>query len=131
MNFFTLAGSILVASFGVAAMDESPLIEADGPASTEEVGLYALPAGTVFQRVVVGTGDSVVADTAGGERLVYSNPLGNVVVAVPAGALVSDDITANAPDGCRLTGYEFQVVGKANPAGTGGPYGLSFALYSS
>jgi len=101
--------------------------EASGP-----IQFVPLAPGTVFEPYTVFADD---ADVAAGvsEQLVYSNTLGTFVAALGGGNLVADDltITVTVPGGCKLTRYEFPVVGKFDPAGIGGPYTVDFALYRS
>jgi hypothetical protein len=87
----------------------------------------ALPHGIVFERHVVGESDAPVA---GLDRLIYSNTSGAFAVATGANFL-ADDIATVAVPGCKLRRIEFPVVGKVNPAGTGGPYTVSFGVYAT
>jgi hypothetical protein len=99
--------------------------EASGP-----IQFVPLAPGTVFERHVVLADDADV--TAGvSEQLVYSNTLGTFMAALGSGNLVADDITTTVPGGCKLTRYEFSVVGKVRPLDVGGPYTVDFALYRS
>jgi len=99
--------------------------EASGP-----IQYVPIEAGTVFERYTVFADDADV--TAGvSEQLVFSNTLGTFMAALGSGNLVADDITTTVPGGCKLTRYEFPVVGKVEPAGVGGPYTVDFALYRS
>ncbi len=90
--------------------------------------LFPIPPGTVFQRYTVFADDADVA-AAVSEQLVYSNTLGTFMAALGGGNLVSDDVTITVPNGCKLTRYEFPVVGKVDPTGIGGDYFVDFALY--
>ncbi len=89
---------------------------------------FALPPGVVFHRVEISADGAPV--TAGEEKLIYSNTLGNIAVNI-ATSLVSDDIATVSGGGCRLTRIEFPVVGKVNATGIGGPYSVTFGMYST
>jgi len=93
--------------------------------------LYPISEGAVFEKHVVGGPEDANVAGSGGERLVYSNTLGEFAFALGGGNLVADDLTTTVPGGCKLTRYEFPVVGKVDPAGIGGPYTATFALYSN
>jgi len=95
----------------------------------DQVTIVPLSPDITFARHVVGAGGS----TAGvaGERLIYSNTRGTFPGSLGAGRLVSDDIATTAAPGCKLRRLEFPVVGKVDPNGLGGPYSVTFAIYSS
>ena len=93
--------------------------------------LFPIPASVVLERHFVGGPEDANVAGSGGERLVYNNTLGTFAVPLGAGNLLSDDIATTVPGGCKLTRYEFPVVGKVDPAGIGGPYTVDFALYRS
>jgi hypothetical protein len=95
----------------------------------DQVIVVPVPPNPHFARHVIGA-DGASAGAAG-ERLVYSNTLGKYAAALGAGRLVADDISINAPNGCKLRRLEFPVVGKVDPAGIGGPYTVEFALYDN
>ncbi|MBI1825900.1 MAG: hypothetical protein HY287_16210 [Planctomycetes bacterium] len=102
--------------------------------STETPSFFPIARGTIFEEAVVSPDGTMALHSgpqpgAASERTIYSNTLGRVVVAMPANQLIADDITTTAPDGCALTRFTFQTVGKADPNGTGGPYTVSYALY--
>ena len=119
------AASVLAVSFGLASVTY-----AQGSASVaDQVTIVPASADIRFTRHVVGA-DGATAG-APGERLVYRNTLGTFGAALGAGRLVADDISINAPDGCKLRRLEFPVLGTVDPNGTGGPYSLIFALYSN
>ena len=99
--------------------------EASGP-----IQFVPLAPGTVFQRYTVFADDADVT-AAVSEQVVYSNTLGTFMAALGSGNLVADDLTITVPNTCKLTRYEFPVVGKVDPAGVGGGYTLKFALYRS
>ena len=122
-RFATITATFVVTITGTVNADGE-----DTPAQAVPVEVFPLPANTVFERHVVGEG---ITTTATGERLIYSNTLGTFGAALGAGRLVSDDIATIAPKGCKLRRYEFPVVGKVNPAGTGGAYTVDFAMYRS
>ncbi len=100
---------------------------ARGQSAGEALTYFPLPPDMVWQRHVVGEEGASVAGAT--ERLIYSNTLGSVAVALPPGVLVADDIAIDAAGSCRVERYLFPVVGKVNPAGIGGPYTVNFALY--
>jgi hypothetical protein len=102
------------------------IVEADG--APGPIQFVPLAPGTVFQRYTVFADDADVA-AAVSEQLVYSNTLGTFMAALGGGNLVSDDVTITVPNGCKLTRYEFPVVGKVDPTGIGGDYFVDFALY--
>ena len=93
--------------------------------------LFPIPASVVLERHFVGGSEDANVAGSGGERLIYSNTLGTFAAPLGAGNLVSDDIATTVLDGCKLRRYEFPVVGKVDPAGIGGPYTATFALYRS
>jgi len=122
-EFLTLA---LTVTWAVVALSRAGDEE---PADRVPVEVFPLPPNMTFERHVVG-GDGVSAGTSS-ERLVYSNTLGTFAAALGAGNLVADDISINAPNGCKLRRLEFPVLGKVDPNGIGGPYSIDFALYSN
>ncbi|MBI3833583.1 MAG: hypothetical protein HY287_04545 [Planctomycetes bacterium] len=113
---------------------EVAMVSADDVASLAKPTFYPIPGDAVFDTYVVypdGTtafqsGASAVAVS---ERTIYSDTLGKVVALMPANQLVSDDISTTAPDGCALTRFTFQTLGKVDPNGLGGAYSVNYALY--
>ena len=101
----------------------------EGAADRVPVEVFRLPPNMTFERHVVG-GEGVTAGAAN-ERLIYSNTLGTFAADLGANWLLADDIATTAPNGCKLRRFEFPVVGKVDPNGTGGPYSVDFALYSN
>ncbi len=93
---------------------------AEGPPQPVLLGPRA-----TFARHVVGGEPSA---GMGRERLIYSNTEGRYAVNIGMN-LVSDDIATTAGPGCRLRRVEFPVVGRVNPADTGGPFTVQFGLY--
>ena len=75
--------------------------------------------------------DGAEGVVAGAERLVYSNVNGLVASAPGANKLYSDDVAIASKDGCGLLRYTYKVTGKALPDGTGGPFSVTSALYTS
>ncbi len=90
--------------------------------------LHPVPQNTFFKRHAVGF--EARGTVAGVERRIYSNTEGKLFVVLGGGKLVADDITTTAPNGTLLSRYAFQVTGKADPEGQGGPYSVEFALYT-
>jgi len=73
---------------------------------------------------------SATADATafGGETLIYSNTLGNRVLAPGPFVRISDDLMTVAGEGCLLDRYEVLVDGNAD--GTGfGPFAVEVSLY--
>lgn len=91
---------------------------------------YSLPADIQFKRVVAGFEEGRTAQGPQ-EKLIYSNTLGLSATNFPANQPVSDDIAIIAAGGCNLTRYRFKVLGKVLPAGVGGPYTVTYGLYSN
>ncbi len=127
--------AVLVGSaFGTAAREDATVravVPKVAPADGRRVpGIqtFKLPAGTVFKRHVVGERGRD-GSVAGDERVIYSNTKGTYAVALPPRALIADDISTTAGDDCPLSRYTFQVTGKVDPSGVGGPYAVEFALY--
>ncbi|MCH7596942.1 MAG: hypothetical protein IID35_10320, partial [Planctomycetes bacterium] len=132
---FVLAFQMIVAATASAEIPEAKAVAAKGSVigvpDVLSLGLarvYPVPRGTFFQRHVVDDATSGVA--VGVERRIYSNTEGRVFAALGGGRPVADDITTTAPHNTVLGRYTFQVTGKANPAGQGGPYSVEFALYN-
>jgi len=131
--------SLWVIFVGVQFEDLGPLT-GDFPEAVKiaaaPIEYFPISTDTEFPRFVVRSDRSVAKDSpvAGGVgdlRLIYSNTLGIFAAAFPANALVSDDITINGGPGCDLRRFEFQITGKVNPIGTGGPFSVSYALYNN
>ena len=112
------------------AISAQPPAELHDAVAGGEVIIHDLPPGTVFQRVVIGP-DGAEGVVAGAERLVYSNVNGLVASAPGANKLYSDDVAIASKDGCGLLRYTYKVTGKALPDGTGGPFSVTSALYTS
>jgi hypothetical protein len=75
---------------------------------------------------------SVATSGPAAETLIYSNTRGRVIIPIPAGFLVADDIATIAPDGCPLTRFTFQVMGNANgTVNEDRPYTVTYALYDT
>src|SRR6185503_10692600 len=73
---------------------------------------------------------SMVGLTVGaGERLVYSNTLGQYAISLPTNSLISDDIATTSKEGCAIKRFTFQVTGRVDPTGTGGPFTVTYGLY--
>jgi len=119
----------------IVAEEHSAMFDVPGE-SAASVEVFPLRPNLEFERVIVRPDGSVESNPAfpaageGNEKLVYSNTLGLLAAQFSANGLVADDITLQAGPECRLTRYEFQVMGKANPTGVGGPFSVTFALYS-
>jgi hypothetical protein len=103
----------------------------DTPKMNVSPELVPIPAGTVFERVEAFADGAEAEAVATTEVVLYSNTLGNIAASTGT-AFVSDDIAmVSGPAGCRIKRYEFPVLGKINPTGTGGGYSVDFALYSN
>ncbi len=113
-------------SRGTGVIAESPSPDS---ASSSKIEFFPLPEGTAYQRYSAST-DGAAAVTEG-EKLIYSNTRGAAAVSLGMNVLAADDLATTVAPGCRLRRLEFPVVGKVNPAGIGGPYSVSFAMYSN
>jgi len=123
--------------------DSSPNVELTGndaevlvaPEVTriEDLQVFPIDPGTVFERIVVGRdGVRIESPSAGDDGvLIHENMKGTIAAALPANGLVADDITTTAPGSCKLRRYEFQVTGRVSPEGPGGPYRVTFNLWNN
>lgn len=93
----------------------------------DKVKIFPVSPDAQINRVIVGGGSGSV--TGSSEKLVYSNTLGIRITQVSPHLLIADDLSLNAPAGCELSRFTFQVVGRANPAHIGGPFRVDYALY--
>lgn len=89
--------------------------------------VFPLKPGKPIRRVVVSEDSGSIAGNT--DKLVYSNTLGINVLQIPAQNRITDDLSLNAPAGCELSRFTFQVVGRANPDDMGGPFRVDYALY--
>ncbi len=115
------------------AMQSEPRAPARGPRHIDHapaLEAFAIPPGTVFERVEVRADGAVPDAIAIGEVVIYGNTHGNIPASTGT-SFVVDDIATVSGGGCRVKRYEFPVVGKVNPLGVGGPYRVDFALYSN
>ncbi|MCH7884975.1 MAG: hypothetical protein IIC01_06935, partial [Planctomycetes bacterium] len=93
---------------------------------------FPLAPNTQFTRkVVVLGGDADSAAAVGGDKLVYSNVNGKFVFVLPRNSTITDDLTLTAKSGCALRRFTFEVVGKADPTGLGGPYTVNWVLFDT
>lgn len=127
-------------SLSAVAMGQTPVPETapdSEPMPTVRADLQAVPVppGIVFERIVVNPDGTIAPSTtvAGGvdEKLVYSNTMGNVAVALTAGVPIADDLALVTAAGCRLRRLEFPVIGKVDPGGVGGPYTVNYELFTN
>lgn len=95
---------------------------------TEFIETIPLPPNTVFKRE---PRNGVHAGPPAGQRVIYSNTLGNFTVPIPANTRLADDIALSSAPGCRLRRLEFPVVPRANPELAGGPFTISIELFSN
>ncbi|MCH7839099.1 MAG: hypothetical protein IID38_02535, partial [Planctomycetes bacterium] len=113
------------------AKTAAPVVSTD-----ESVGwaprYFPLAPNTQFTRdVVVLGGGADSAAAVGGEKLVYSNVNGKFVFVLPRNSTITDDLTLTAKPGCALRRFTFEVVGKADPTGLGGPYTVNWVLFDT
>ena len=132
------AANVDIEDYGDAASTTPVFTAESGPAvvSPERLPRFPVPPDVEIPTYYVnadGT-ERVLSDgvVAGGfEHPIYSNPLGRTAVSPGAQVLIADDVTTTAPNNCQMTRFAFEVTGKVNPAGFGGPYSVTWAMYST
>ncbi len=119
----------------VTIEDDRPPSEANVEATDDTLvappfETFPLATETAFERVIVSANSEAVTIAEESERLIYSNTLGINAVSTGTDLWIADDITTTAPDGCILSRFRFKVLGRVNPAGTGGAYTVRYALFT-
>jgi len=110
--------------------DAWPAAPETGESVRDQIKLY--PVSTNELQVV----SNVSGGVAVADKLIYDNPMGDAIAELPPGFLVADDIKVAVEDGCELTRFRFQVIGKAHdracgPVGTPcTPVTFDYALYA-
>jgi len=111
--------------------DASPVMPESGESVLDQIKLYPVTTDTMY----------VVSNESGGvsgadDKLIYDNPLASFAAEIPANQLVSDDIKVAVGNGCALSRYRLQIIGKAGPRSCGavgtpcGPLTVNFQLFN-
>jgi hypothetical protein len=88
----------------------------------------------VFKHHTVVAGDETGSVATGDDDegdLAYLNVNGRFVNSLRANELVADDLTLRVRKGCKLRRFSFQVSGRADPAGIGGPFRVFYSIYNT
>jgi len=124
---FTILNTTIHAQSSETIIPEKPSIIANDVA--EQIQYFPIEPSRRSTKIMVHGNNKTATQTMAIEKLIYSNTLGQIIAQVPANALLADDISTIAPNGCTLSRYTFQVTGQGNPEDVGGSYQVEFSLY--